>query len=190
MFAALLCLAPALLAQSNADDPPLRLHAMVPLGEESFTIERPWKGTLTLIGSADNPQFEGWTLIKQGHRRLLRTEAGEPVRFYPEDVAFRITASLREKMSEPSPVPLTTNTGPNDYLLSLRFRVAIFHGLHKRTLAPAAVDLIGVPADLDSNERVYRVSVRLPHVPMEDRVVLEVLSPHGERIAKFHLDML
>ncbi len=187
---ALLPLATAGAGQRVKDSRPERLSSFIPLGAESFSIEKPWKGTLTLLGSVENPQFGGWMLVQEGRRRALRTEAGEPVRFYPDEVDFRITASLREKLIEPSPVPLTASAGRNDYLLGLRFRVAIFRGLHKRTLPPAAVDLIGVPADLQSEERVFRVSVRLPHVPLQDRVVLEVLSPRGERIAKFHLDLI
>jgi hypothetical protein len=49
--------------------------------------------------------------------------------------------------------------------------------------------LIGVPADIAYKERIYRVSVNLPRVPMSDRVVLEVFAPDGERICKFHLDL-
>jgi len=30
----------------------------------------------------------------------------------------------------------------------------------------------------------------LGNVPIEDRVVLEVLAPSGERLCKFHLDLL
>jgi hypothetical protein len=190
LLAAALLTPAALPAQSGYREEPERLRALIPLGAESFRVVRPWKGTLTLMGLAENEQFCGWTRFRQNRRYLLRTDDGERVRFYPEQVDFRITASLRANLGDPSPVPLTAHTAPNDYLLGLRFRVAIFHGLHKRTLPPAAVDLIGVPADVDSDERVYRVSVNLPRVPMEDRVVLEVLSPRGERIAKFHLDLI
>lgn len=47
--------------------------------------------------------------------------------------------------------------------------------------------VIGVSADVPYDERIYRVSLKLDHIPLKHRIVLE-LSPGGERISKFHLE--
>jgi hypothetical protein len=39
------------------------------------------------------------------------------------------------------------------------------------------------------NERIYRIGFDLGKVPIDDRVVMEVISPTGERLCKFHLDL-
>jgi hypothetical protein len=78
----------------------------------------------------------------------------------------------------------------NAYLLNLRFELKVFAGLRKRELQPLAVKLIGVPADLPYDERIYRVSFELPNIPVEERIVLNVMTPSGECLSKFHLDLL
>jgi hypothetical protein len=50
--------------------------------------------------------------------------------------------------------------------------------------------MIGVPADVPYDERVYRINFALDKLPITDRCVLEVLSPTGERLTKFHFDLL
>lgn len=173
-----------------SDDPALRLHSILPLGAESFDLSGPSKGMLlTLMASAENPAFDGLIREKQGQRYVLHTSAGELFQYFPDNIDFRVTASLRTKLFDPSPFPVSIRGDPNNYLLALQFRVIVFRGLHTTVLKPENVALIGVPADVASDERIFRISVALPHIPTDDRIVLEVLSPSGERICKFHLDL-
>jgi hypothetical protein len=51
------------------------------------------------------------------------------------------------------------------------------------------VSVVGVPLDVSYDERIYRVAFDLGDVSMGERIVLEVLSPEGERLTRFHLDM-
>ncbi len=182
--------ASTLLAGQSADDTSYRLHSRIPLGVEAFTVEGAWKGTLTLLASAQSPQFEGWNIEKDGHHYVAQTSNGQAVRYYPDSIDFRVTASVRSLMLDPSPFPVSVDEDQNAFLLGLRFRVVAFHGLRQTVIEPDSVELIGVPADLGSDERVYRVAVALPHISMQDRIVLEVYSPASERICKFHLDLL
>ena len=46
-----------------------------------------------------------------------------------------------------------------------------------------------MPPDIPYDERVYQISFDIGRIPITDRVVLEVLSPSGERLCKFHLDL-
>jgi ubiquitin-protein ligase len=59
-----------------------------------------------------------------------------------------------------------------------------------KELEPLSVKIIGVPADTPYDERIYRVSFELPNIPVDDRIVLNVLSPNGECLSKFHLQLL
>ena len=77
----------------------------------------------------------------------------------------------------------------SDYLLRLQFRVKIFRALQVTVLQPKLVKLVGIPGDVSYDERIYRVSFDLGEVPVADRIVLEVLSPAGHRLTRFHLDM-
>jgi hypothetical protein len=164
-------------------------HSLVPLGAEAFQLH-PAHRTLYLMGSARSPDFEGWKAIEQhGRNQTVLDAAGSPVRYFPETVQFRVTASaLREGMLEVPTFPLDAAGDLNEYLLRLSFRVKIFHGLKVRLVEPDAVEMIGMPAEIPYDERVYGASFTLGRVPLEDRIVLEVLDPGGERICKFHLE--
>ena len=165
-------------------------HALVPLGSDNFEVRGAWRGSITFLASAENPQFEGLQRKVVDDRIVLVDQEGEPLKFYPENVDFRVTASTRVQMAEPDPdpLPLEPKLDENDYLLGLKFRVKVFHGLKQRVMN-APIHMIGVPADLGADERVYRVSATFPKISTQDRVVLEVIAPDGTRICKFHLDL-
>ena len=77
----------------------------------------------------------------------------------------------------------------HEFMTKLRYRVAIFHGLEERILQPRSIDEIGMPDDISYDERIYRIGFDIgSRVPVEDRIVLEVLSSSGERLGKFHLE--
>jgi hypothetical protein len=40
------------------------------------------------------------------------------------------------------------------------------------------------------DERIYRIGFDMGKIPIQDRVVMEVLTPTGQRLCKFHLDLL
>ena len=44
--------------------------------------------------------------------------------------------------------------------------------------------------DLGELERVYRINFNLDQIPVTNRFVLEILSPEGERLTRFHFDLL
>ena len=164
-------------------------HAVVPLGYDTLRLE-PAKKVVCLLASAEAIGFEGLQRREDNGRVLVTSANGEPVKHYPEVIDFRVTASARKKKladSDDAPYPVHAERPVNDYLLGLKFRLVIFHGLEARVLEPAAVKLIGVPADVPYDERVYRVSFNVGKVAVEDRMVLEVLDPDGNRLSKFPL---
>ncbi len=188
-IASLALLGSALSAQAPL--PELHFHALVPLGAEAYQLEGDkWKETITLLGSAENPQFEGMVRRELNHRDALFAADGTRIQFYPDWISFRVTAGFRTRLVEASPFPISATVDANDYLLHLRFRVVVFDGLRQTLIQPESVEMIGMPGEVPYDERIYRVTVNLPHIPLRDRVVLEVRDPSGERICKFHLDLL
>ena len=192
--ASLLLLMPVLLCAAPPANAPkakteFLFHAVVPLGVDGFKF-RDAHQTMFLLVTAFNSQFEGLRRIVDRGQRKVVDAGGAPVSWYPESVTFRITASTRLKLIDVDEWPATTaGLDMNRYLLGLRFRVRVFHGLNQRVLRPQAVQMIGMPADVSYDERIYRATFRLEKIPVSDRVVFEVLSPRGERLSRFHLDL-
>ena len=50
--------------------------------------------------------------------------------------------------------------------------------------------MIGMPADVPADERVYRIGVSVGDMPVVDRFVLEVLSPEGHVLTHFPFSLL
>lgn len=166
----------------------IRYQARVPLGWESFKVSS--SGIcFYLLGTVESPKFEGWQKITVNDHSRLFDANGQPVRTYPEELQFRITASTHEKMLDNQPFTVASSIPMNDYLLHLRFRLKVFHGVESRIVRPASVEPIGMPADVSYDERIYRIRFNLGHIPIDDRIVLEVFSPTGERLSKFHVDL-
>jgi hypothetical protein len=47
-----------------------------------------------------------------------------------------------------------------------------------------------MPADVPYDERVYRVNMNVGRLPISDRLVIDVLSPQGERLTHFPFILL
>ncbi len=168
----------------------LSFHSNIPLGSEGFLL-KPSDRAFYLFATAQNARFEGMHQAQVAGQKVLLDAQGRQVEYYPETVTFRVTASAwPEKLIGVALFPVNAGEDTNDYLLNLRFRVLIFHGLQVTSIEPAKVELIGMPADVPYHERIYGLIFDLGHLPIEDRAVLEVLSPDGERLCKFHLDLL
>jgi hypothetical protein len=173
---------------ASESDGIVRYQARVPLGWESFKV-RSSGICFYLLGTVESPKLQGWQKITVKDRSQLLDASGQPVRVYPEELQFRITASAREKLLENQPFTIASTIPMNDYLLHLRFRLKVFHGVEERTLRPASVEAIGMPADVSYDERIYRIRFNLGRIPIDDRIVLEVFAPSGERLSKFHVDL-
>lgn len=171
----------------KSDEHGHRYTAVVPLGITHFTAPHDPRGMYLMV-TAESPAFDGWQ-VNPGQRMPMNAD-GAPVRMFPERVDFRVTASSRvtELVGiDEYPMKLTEQSFA-EAMTKLNFRLRIFHGIDARVLSPASVNVIGVPEDVPYDERVWRVSFDIGQVPIDDRLVFEVLSAEGERIAKFHLE--
>lgn len=163
------------------------MHAHLPLGIEGFVL-RPARRTLYVMSTADSPIFEGWHFAENGAQKLILDRNGTPVRYFPQKLHFRVTASTMLDLIGVESSPLQIDTDTNTFLRRLSFRLKIFHELHRITLEPESVQMLGVPADVSSEERVYGATFTVPRTPIEDRMVLEVLTPEGDQLCRFHLE--
>ena len=181
----------ALASAAQARGTPVAINGRVPLGIETFHLQ-PANQDFYLMASAENPLFANMRRITDanGNRNKLISGNGKVVSVYPESVQFRLTASSREKLLDDKPFPTEATIPLNELFVKLHFRLKIFHGLEYHYVQPSYVEDVGMPREVPYNERIYRIGFHLGKVPIEDRVVMEVFSPSGERLCKFHLDLL
>ena len=165
----------------------LHFHARIPLGIIGFFV-RPARATLYLMGTVESAEFEGWHEIEDPQRLAVFTAGGDRIHYFPNSLQFRVTATTLIEPLVADRNFLDNVEDLNGLLRNLSFRLEIFHGIEVTTVEPAAVEMIGMPGDVDYGERIYRASFLLPLVPIADRIVLDVLMPSGERLCKFHLE--
>ncbi len=161
----------------------------IPLGIVSL-FARPVRRTLYVMGTARSAAFRGWRPTQGDRWRPVEHADGTPVTQFPRRLSFRVTASaLLPDMPSVDRDLLDGVSDLNALLISLGFRLKIFHGLDVTAVEPDAIEMIGMPADVPYDERVYRIGFILPRpVSIDDRLVLEVLDSNGERLCKFHLE--
>ena len=178
------------LALVAAPQPPVVFHASAPAGYDVLLL-KPANAEVSLLGLVECPELEGAQHIAEGTNARVISADGTPLTHFPHNFSFRITASLRKTVLSTPTGEVTSNDSPEDFLLKLKFGLKIFNGLEVREIQPESVEMIGVPAALPYDERIYRVNFRIvKDVPVTDRMVLEVLSSESDRLTRFHFDLL
>jgi hypothetical protein len=164
-------------------------HATMPAGTTVVQL-KPSGATLSLMGLVECPEIEGLQQVSQGLRAKVVSSRGVTLQRFPQHFSFRITASLRKLLLEGPDHSLTTGDDPQAFLLKLGFRLRVYDGLDMHEVVPDRVTLIGVPAEIAYDERVFRVSFDVGQLPVTDRVILEVTSPEGEGLTHFAFSLL
>jgi hypothetical protein len=177
------------LAASNSWHTSPFFHATIPAGYDVLAI-KPGNAVVSFLGLIECPELEGAQVVGEGTKARIVNADGQVLSNFPEHFSFRITASLRKTVLLDPTGSIKTDEDPQDLLLKLKFQLKAYHGLGAHLIQPDSVQLIGVPADIPYDERVYRISFTLDKLPITDRCVMEVLSPEGNRITKFHFDLL
>ena|SRR5947209_2506252 len=185
----MLVIAAYALALAAAPPQPVVFHASTPAGYDVLLL-KPANAEMSLLGLVECPELEGAQHVSEGTSARVVSADGTPLTQFPHNFSFRITASLRKTVLAGPTAEVTSNDSPQDFLLKLKFGLKVFNGLNVREIQPESVEMIGVPADLPYDERIYRVSFSIDDVPVSDRMVLEVLSPQNERLTRFHFDLL
>jgi hypothetical protein len=160
------------------------MHSNIPAGYD-VVILKPSGTSLSMMGLIECPELEGAQRVSRGTRGRLVSADGVTLKVFPQRFSFRITASLRKIVLDGPLASVKVAEDPHDLLLKLRFRVRAYKGLEVHEIVPESVEMIGVPADVPYDERVYRVSVNTVKLPITDRLVVEVLSPQGAVLTHF-----
>ena len=165
------------------------LHSAMPAGYDVVVL-KPSGVNLSLMGLIECPELEGAQHVALGLKSKIVAADGARINSFPHHFAFRITASLRKIVIDGPASSLDFSGSPQDLLLHLKFRIRAYHGLETREVEPESIEMIGVPADVPADERVYRIGVSVGDMPVVDRFVIEVLSPEGQVLTHFPFSLL
>jgi hypothetical protein len=164
-------------------------HSSTPAGYDVVVL-RPAGATLSLLGLIECPDLEGARHDAQGVNSKIILADGNPLTYFPGSFSFRITASLRKTVISGPTLDINSSQDPKDFLLNLKFKLRAYDGLEAHEIQPESVQIIGVPPELPYDERIYRLNFKVNKMPVTDRLVMEVLSPEGQQLTRFHFDLL
>jgi hypothetical protein len=117
---------------------------------------------------------------------VVKDAQGNEVRYYPRELRFRFTISGETKYRlQRTPLEYETKLDREQFINQLTFRLKRFKDLEMTDFTPVRAEIIGVPAEIPYNERIYSIVFKVPNIPIEDRFALEVLDADGNRVAKF-----
>lgn len=168
----------------NAPKPAPGMRANIPAGYDVMLL-KPSKATLSLIGLIECPELEGMQHVLEGSHARLVSSDGSTVKEFPQHFSFRITASLKKVFLDGPVTSIDLPDDPQELLLHLKFRVLAYHGLEMREIAPQSIEMIGMPADVPYDERIYRININAGNRAITDRLVVEIFSPGGELLTHF-----
>ncbi len=134
------------------------LHSNMPAGYDMMVL-KPSKATLSLIGLIECPELEGAQHVAEGSHRKLVSADGETIKEFPQRFSFRITASLRKVFLEGPNASVDVADDPQQLLLKLKFRIRAYNALEVREIEPQSIEMIGMPAEVPYDERVYRINI-------------------------------
>lgn len=164
-------------------------HSAMPAGYVVVRLE-PSGANVAVLGLVECPEMEGARHVSEGLNSKIVAADGVPLKHFPRQFSFRITVSLRKTLLDGPSETVMTQDDPRQFLLKLGFKLKIYHGLETHEMLPQSVKLIGVPADIPYDERVFRVSFEVENLPVSDRMVLQVLSPEDELLTHFSFGLL
>jgi hypothetical protein len=173
----------------TANKSDVSLRSAMPAGYDVMVL-KPSGKILSLMALIECPELEGAKHVSSGANAKLVSAGGETIENFPQRFSFRVTASLRKIMLDHPVVSVNFPHDPYELLLKLKFRVRDYHGLESREIVPESIEMIGMPADVPYDERVYRVNMNVGTLPISDRLVIDVLSPQGERLTHFPFILL
>lgn len=163
----------------------------VAIGFEGFQ-QTSSKRLFYIMGSVENSEFQGLKVTRKLQGGSVQTPSGGELENYPATLKLRITASSidAQLFAGSDPIHVSDDTELNALLLSLDYQLKVYRGLKMTVLKPTSVRVIGIPADMPADERVYRVSFDTESIPVDARLCLEIFSPKGEKLTRLHLELL
>lgn len=162
----------------------------ISLGADSFVLH-PAGQKFYILASVEDKRFNHLEVSRVRTSPFVIDRAGSLWMHYPEEITFRVTASaVQDNFAELDTTDIDEGGDINSFLLGLKFRLKAYRGLDMEIREPAEIKMIGMPADVAYDERVSRVTFDTGDLPVDTRLVLEVLSPGGQLLSRFHLELL
>jgi hypothetical protein len=165
------------------------LHSTIPAGSTVVRLQ-PSGADVAVLALIECPEVEGARRVSEGTNSRIVSADGAAIEHFPNHFSFRVTVSLRKTLVEAPEDTVMTADEPRQFLLKLGFKLRVYHGLQTHDVEPRSVAVIGVPADIPYDERVFRLSFDVENLPVTDRVVLMVLSPEAEPLTHFAFALL
>lgn len=178
-----------LAAARSGPKPTPGLRSNMPAGYDVMLL-KPSKATLSLIGLIECPELEGAQHVAEGLHGKLVSADGNTIHEFPQHFSFRITASLKKVFLDGPVTSVEIPGDPHELLLKLKFRIRAYHGLEVREIVPQSIEMIGMPAEVPYDERIYRININAENLPVTDRLVVEIFLPQGELLTHFPFSLL
>lgn len=163
--------------------------ARTPLGSDNLRLV-PANSNICVMVTLDTDAMGNLWRVNDKKGIYVQDSSGKRVKTYPKQLSFRITAGTKSKLQENIPHEIETSLDARQFVSRLRYRLKIFHGLETRTVEATEIKNIGVPVNLPYDERIWHVTFPVENVSVDDRLMLEVLGPDGNRISKFHMELI
>lgn len=165
------------------------LHGALPVGYQVVRLQ-PSGTVVSLLGLVECAEIKGARQVSRGLDSKIMLADGTMLHRFPRHFSFRITASLRKTVLDPPSSSVKSSQNPANLLLGLKFKLRDYEALISKEIKPESVSMIGVPADIPYDERVFRVSFDIGDRPVTDRFMLEIYSPEGEQLGRFCFELL
>lgn len=162
-----------------------RFRKITPLGGDTIKLV-PENRVLSFMVSAESAKLRDARVLNVEGNKVVRGADGNDIKNYPDDLVFRFTISSIVPRVEREPLTFETKVGSGEFLANLKFKLHRFKGIESEGYQPEKAEMIGVPANVPYNERIYRVKFKTSDFSIDDRLMLEVIAPDGARVGKFH----
>ena len=174
-------------AQSPANAS-FRFHSRTPMGSETLLL-LPAKVPFHMFLTLESPELQNAVLTRTAAGNHLLDSDGHEITQWPHEIVLRFTTSGRDHALYEGPLEVETPQTLDELQSTLHFRLKVFHGLAERELSPDSIQVLGVPLDTPSDERIYLLRFKLGELPIEDRLMFEVMNKDMKRIAKFGVQL-
>lgn len=181
----------ALLASAQQQAPPSvqRFTELEHLDNDTVKLQ-PANEPLTFLATWVSPELTKYERVSTPKGAYIRDGSGKRLTKYPEKMSLRITIGNKTLLGDRKALELDSNMSAEELARNVHFRLKIYDGLEYRVVEPESVKNIGVPKDVPYNERIYVVDFALKGVPIDRRLMIEVLDPLDQRVARFSLSLI
>lgn len=166
-----------------------RMSKVTPLGGDTIKL-MPVNRVLSFMVSAESSKLRDARVLNVEGRKVVKGADGNEITHYPDDLVFRFTISSKAAQVERTPLVFDAKVGVGELTTNMRFKLHRFKGLESEEIDPEKAEMIGVPANVPYNERIYRVKFKTADFSIEDRLMFEIIAPNGARLGKFHFYLM